>query len=369
MIVYTGFACGLRCQFCYYLKSLEDGTAKNFSLRRLKIQLWLGRKIFGMNDVDFTGGEATQHRNITELIGYSKHLGYNDINVITNGWRLSDLGFYERLKNHGLNETLFSLHSHVESTHDSLTQVKGSYKKLITAMENAQKIGINIRINKVINPLNILKLDEYFEFVQRFNPAELNLIIYNPSEETVGYVNHENVRINSYDDIGLQINKTLAQFGHSFKKINLRFIPFCYVKGNEDKVRLYTQEIYESQEWNPFLHWFFRKNFLLPFGAVFASPFLFFLKPNNVLFGRKNLWTLICELLQLSRTFLLFSHANKCEACNLKKICPGLPKELIKKNKDISVFPYLKSEIPQIVNPVFFGQNDPEKFKSFKDSL
>lgn len=364
LILYTGFACGLRCQFCYYLKSLEDGTAKNFPLKTLKRQMWIARRIFRLRDIDFTGGEATQHRNFIELVGYARFLGFREINVITNGWRFSDLNSYTQARNNGLNETLFSLHSHVEKVHDQLTQINGSFNKIVQSILHARKLGVKIRINMVVNPINMHTLNDYLLFVKTFDPAELNFIVYNPSEETVGYDNHSNVRLDGYTQIGQHLSDALNIHGKEFRQINLRFIPFCFVKGHEDKVRLYWQEIYENQEWNPFVHWTFRKNFFSVLGAVFLAPFILPLKANPVFYGKKSLWTFTCELFQATRVFILFKHQSSCKSCSLKKICPGLPKELVKNFPKSEVFPYqLESNI---VNPIYFSQNQHDKFDAYK---
>jgi len=326
--------------------------------------MWIAKKIFRLRDIDFTGGEATQHRNFMELVGYARFLGFKDINVITNGWRFSDLNSYTQARNNGLNETLFSLHSHLESVHDQLTQIKGSFNKIVQSIHHARELQIKIRINMVVNPINMHTLNDYLTFVKSFNPEELNFIVYNPSEETVGYDNHSNVRLDGYSQIGKHLTAALDNHAKDFKQINLRFIPFCFVKGHEDKVRLYWQEIYENQEWNPFVHWTFRKNFFSVCGAVLLAPFILLFKPNPVFFGKKSLWTLICELFQAIRVFILFRHQGACSTCSLKHICPGLPKELVKNFPKSDVFPYHLDS--KIINPIYFSHNQPKKFDAYE---
>ena len=101
-------------------------------------------------------------------------------------------------------------------------------------------------------------------------------------------------------------------------------------------------------------------------GAIALAPILYFFKPNPLFEGKKSIFTFLCEAFQLSRIFVLFKHHKNCKNCSMNKICPGIPKEMIK-NSNFQTLPYSKDEYPKIINPVFFGQFLKNKFKSFKN--
>ena len=118
-----GYACNLRCQFCYYIEDLEKGRTQNWSTDQLQRRLRTARRL-GKTAVDFTGGEPSIRRDILPLIRYTKAIGYTGINMITNGLRLADPSFCESLLEAGLNDVLFSIHSPIEEEHDYLTRVR-----------------------------------------------------------------------------------------------------------------------------------------------------------------------------------------------------------------------------------------------------
>ncbi len=127
---------------------------------------------------------------------------------------------------------------------------------------------------------------------------------------------------------------------------------------------LVVDEIYERQEWDPLLHWAYRKNWFFALGAAMAGRALALFSPGPTRSGRRDLYARVCEWFQLMRTQYLFVRKKECSGCNLRKICPGLPREFARKNPEARVFPYGNDEFPLIENPTFFGFRYPEKFDS-----
>jgi MoaA/NifB/PqqE/SkfB family radical SAM enzyme len=367
-VLYVGFKCNMRCQFCYYLKSIEDGTAKMDKFEDLANKITEARKI-GKTEIDFTGGEATIHPDFVQLVEHCKKLGFETINVITNGLTLSRKDFFDKAVAAGLNEVLFSLHSYKAEEHDELTKIPGSYRQILQSIENAHVGGVRVRINSVINKINYADVSNHLAFLKRLKPHSVNLIVFNPTEETVGYKNHENVRIGSYEEIGRYIADALHSHKSDFNVLNVRFLPFCYAKGFETSIRTYWQEIYEKQEWDPMLHWAFRKNWFFVSAAVALGFLLSFFKPSHLKYGKKSLYTRLAEYFQFFRVSYLFVQKKECGNCSLRFICPGLPKELARQHPEAKVHPYSQDEIPTILNPVFFGYEYPAKFPSVAKDL
>ncbi|OFZ16540.1 MAG: hypothetical protein A2X86_12145 [Bdellovibrionales bacterium GWA2_49_15] len=367
-VLYTGFACNLRCQFCYYLKSLEDGTAENFSAASLKRKIYIAH-LFGKTAIDFTGGEATLHPQFKELVSYAKGLGFKVINVITNGWKLADLKFFQGLRDAGLNEVLFSLHSHLEELHDELTKIAGSQRKILKAISNAHELNVRVRLNSVVTGKNAHEVSNFLEYAKTLKPHSVNLIVFNPTEETVGYKNHDSIRISTYEEIGRLISQALDQYKTFFPVVNVRFLSFCYLRGHEDVIRTYWQEIYEAEEWDPILHWAFRKNWLFALAATIVGILIFPFKQAHLFFGKKGFYVRLCEHFQNFRILYLYRRPAKCATCSLKLICPGLPKDFYKTNPNAQVFPYSANEYPLVKNPVLFGHKYPNKFPATAHDL
>lgn len=335
-VLHVGYSCNLRCRFCYYRESLEKGDVKDLALSEIKSRLRIARKL-KKEEVDLSGGEATIRKDLPEIIQYAKSIGYQTVCIITNGFRMSDLEYCKELKDAGLNDVLFSLHSPKEEIHDYLTKVRGSWQRLRKAMENLNELQLRFRINTVVNNLNFNDLEDYFSYIQPLKPRAVNLLIHNPAEECMSYGDEE-VTIADYHAIGKSVSYALDKYSDEFGQINVRFFPFCLLKGHEDKIRTMWQKIYEREEWDPVLFMKFRKNNIFLFLA-FLYGFLFCLD-GQVFYGKKNIYTLICEIVQSGRIHFNNTKISLCRQCAMRKMCPGLPKAFIKKYGEVKLSPY-----------------------------
>jgi len=360
-VLYVGLSCNARCRFCYYLKYLETGKAYKYDLsfpqiaHLLKIGKWLGK-----TEVDLSGGEPTIHKDIIKTVYYARaHLGYKTVCLITNGLRLANWDFLKQLVDNGLNDILFSLHSYNPDIHDYLTRVPGSYNKLLKAIENATKLGLNVRINSVVNMFNFSDLEAHVEFITTLHPKSLNLIVCNPAEEIGKMEEIKQIGINDYTLIGEKIKKVISQFRDKIRIINVRFIPFCFMKGYEKYVRTYWQIIYEREEWDPFMHGVVKKGLILSLLASLGGIFSGFLNPI-IFLGRKNPYTFLAESFQGLRIFLQHTKVPACQKCALKYICSGFQKNYIKKFGYPQVYPYV--DMPLIKNPLIFVTDLKDKF-------
>lgn len=340
MVLHVGYSCNERCRFCYYRESLEKGTVRDLTLEEIKNRLRIGRK-YGKDEVDLSGGEPTIRRDIFNVISYAREIGYKKICIITNGIMTSDKSFCEKLIEAGLNDALFSLHSPRPDVHDYLTKVNGSWNKLTKSMENMQELGFKFRVNTVISNLNYDDLDIYFNLLKRFRPVAINLLVFNPAEETTIHYREDNVSIESYNSIAEKIKEALDRYGDGFEKINVRFLPFCLLKEHENKIRTMWQKIYEEEEWDPFLFMRFRKNDWYALSSSIMGFFSTIFSGGGVPFyGKKDFYTFLCENIQAGRIFYNNRQISECKKCSLRKICPGLPRAYIKKFNKTNLYHY-----------------------------
>ncbi len=350
MICYTGFKCNLRCRFCYYLESLESNCANDRTTAQIRRQLKIGRWL-GKTQVEFTGGEPTIRGDFPELVAYARRLGYREIGLITNGIRMAQADYCRELRDAGINDILFSFHSYDPEIHDWLTRLSGSHAKMSAAVRNAQDLGMPFRFNSVVTAANCHVLNEHMEFLLKWKPLSINLIVFNPSEETGDYHAHDQIRFTSYDEIGRHLADALARWRDHVPALNVRFIPFCFLKGHEAHIRNYWQAIYESKEWDPALHMTYHKGFVKMLAAMLAGGLL--VPFTLARYGRKSFYTLACEAMQSFRVWLLFKKPPDCRQCALKLICGGFHRTFFKKYGVPEVHPY--REMPLIRNPVLFA--------------
>ena len=361
VVLHVGYACNLRCRFCYYIEDLEKGQTKDWTTAQLKRRLRIARRL-GKTAVDFTGGEPSIRRDILELISYARSIGYVDINMITNGLRLRDPEFCEQLVDAGLNDLLFSIHSPYEEEHDYLTRVKGSHRKIFQAMENMQALGVRFRANSVVSNINYQHVDDLFELLFPYSVKALNLIVFNPSETTVSLPDDDGNRIEDYWTISREIGAVLDRYKDQFETVNVRFLPFCLLPGHEDVIRTQWQKLYEDQEWDPFLNIAFQKGYWAAFGAFLAGlPLYPFSTPK---FGRRDVYTWFNEVISTFRMKLYYRQPDPCKRCSLRKICTGLPADYVKRFNKTELKSYDLGAT--VEDPLYFCRDKRENFKSLR---
>ena len=361
VVLHVGYACNLRCRFCYYIQDLEKGQTKNWTTEQLKQRLRFARRL-GKTAVDFTGGEPSIRHDIFELIAFAKSIGYTDINMITNGLKLDAPDFCERLVQAGLNDVLYSIHSPITDEHDYLTRVKGSHRKIFQALENMQRLGVRGRVNSVISNINYRHVDQLFDLLLPYSPAAVNLIVFNPSETTIRLPDDDGTRIEDYWTISREISAALETYKSQFQVINVRFLPFCLLPGHEDTIRTQWQKLYEDQEWDPFLNISYQKGYWAALGAFLAGVFLYpFYTPR---FGTRDAYTLFNEIISTFRMKLYYRQSAACRQCSLRRICTGLPADYVKRFNKTRLIPYHLGQVVQ--DPLAFCADKRENFSSLR---
>lgn len=237
-----GTLCNYKCYFCYYSNRLNETTS--FETIKARID-----KLYalGCRDFDLSGGEPTIHKDFFKILEYLGSLGVK-VSCLTNGQKFSDFEFLKRAYDFGIKEILFSLHS-TETRHEQITGIKGSFAKILKAIENAKKLGILVRLNSTICRMNCDIVDtDYFKLVELIKPFEMNFLPLNYFEST---------NQNEFNDYGILlggVNKFIDNCKSSVTLkeliINVRYVPFCYMRGYETYVKGYLQHAYEPRDWN-----------------------------------------------------------------------------------------------------------------------
>lgn len=143
--------CNLRCVHCYTRSSPElpllGALGFNAWARTLQEAFDLGCR-----RVQFIGGEATMHPELPHLIDEASRLGYEFIEVFTNG-----VHFSKRLKEALVRQRVhlaFSYYSREPNVHDAVTLMPGSHKHTEEQIRWAVSEGLHVRANVVRTPAN-----------------------------------------------------------------------------------------------------------------------------------------------------------------------------------------------------------------------
>ena len=343
--IHVGNACNVKCKFCYYIDSLTAKNNKTTEEIKKDIEFLKSK---GLNRLDFTGGEPTIRKDIVELVRYAISIGFKQVGVITNGFRMADENFSKELIDAGLNDCLFSLHGHNVEIHDKLTQLTGSFERIIKAMGNVQRAGIEqFRTNTVVNKENYKYLPELAELIVKLKPKISNFILFNPAEDARLYVQDMMV---PHSEVASYIKKAIDIMKPHIKRINVRYIPLCFMEGYEEHVCNTPQQAYDPYETNHIIRE--RMHIGLPITVYHIAKGFIHVSPIRYI-SAKGIKPLMYE------AWVKGSEKNsvktsECKKCRYNYICGGV-------NKDYAEFvgtDELKA-VPgkKIKDPIHFRKN------------
>jgi molybdenum cofactor biosynthesis enzyme MoaA len=168
--------CNFKCPYCRGLKSEIYGqrNIKELSLSEIKhnINLWCLNE--PLENIRFSGGEPTLHKNIVEIIAYAKIKGITRIAISTNGSNKIEL--YKQLINAGCNDFSISLDACCSDDGDKMAGgINGSWAKVVENIEAISKLTY-VTVGVVLTPENIDKTIDTIRFAHKLGVADIRII-------------------------------------------------------------------------------------------------------------------------------------------------------------------------------------------------
>ena len=143
-------ACDAGCNMCGFRHSKD-----RFRFSTLDLGALLDRAVpEGVRYVRFTGGEPLLHREIVPMVGLCHEYGVL-ASLITNGGTL--MRHLSALRAAGLSQVVVSIDG-LETTHDSIRQRSGLWRRAMAGIEQAISEGIHARVNTVCGPENFREM-------------------------------------------------------------------------------------------------------------------------------------------------------------------------------------------------------------------
>ena len=119
----------------------------------------------GVFIVTFTGGEPTLREDLTDLLLYAQNKGMVT-GLITNGRKLKDKAYVEKLEKAGLDFVQITLESHKPLVHDKMTGAKGSWKETLAGIRNAVQSQIYVSTNTTLSKQNAPSFLDTVDFIK-----------------------------------------------------------------------------------------------------------------------------------------------------------------------------------------------------------
>lgn len=158
------FKCNHLCGFCYNAPTGQREMATEEIKRGLD-------KIadFGVLYLTMTGGEPMVRPDFFDIAAYAREIGFA-IRVYSNGYLINDARA-KRLADLHTFEVEISIHGARPETHDKLTGIRGSFEKVILAIENLRRHKVKTNLKCPVTHLNQDELWDMWEIGKKYDVA------------------------------------------------------------------------------------------------------------------------------------------------------------------------------------------------------
>lgn len=239
--------CNARCQMCYYTYDKDKWTKPRDIIKK---ELILAKKR-GNTSTDFTGGEPTIHSEMPEIIKFSESIGLHTC-IITNGLAIEKI---KRIVDSGCREWLLSIHGYKEMQ-DQLFGVKGAWDRMQNTIEFLKANKCFVRVNCTLTRYNYKDLPYLAHYyLNHVNARIVNFINFNPhyqwgaveQPEVYEKLNQVQIRVS---EVAPYLKEALDILEANNLWANVRYFPFCPLRGYEAHICNNPQVMFDPYEWD-----------------------------------------------------------------------------------------------------------------------
>jgi cyclic pyranopterin phosphate synthase len=224
----TGFICNNNCRFCVQADNKCKG---NRSFEEIKRDLEDCKSRCG--GVVLTGGEVTIRKDFFDIVEYAKSLGYETIQIQTNGRMFASLDFCKKAIKTGAAEFSPALHGCCAEQHDALTRSPGSFSQTVKGIKNLKSLGQRILTNTVVVKQNYRNLPDIAKLLVNLDVDQFQFAFVHPMGNALKNFDETVPRISEaapYIHKGLQIGIDAG------KRVMAEAMPYCQMEGYEDYI-------------------------------------------------------------------------------------------------------------------------------------
>jgi len=125
----------------------------------------------GCRSIQFIGGEPTIHPDLIRLIEQSRILGFEFIEVYTNGINISE-NMLKVFVKYNVN-LAFSVYSFNSFTHDLITQRANSLNKTLSNIKRSLGLGLNVRVGVICMSQNKLEIERTIMYLKELGIVDV----------------------------------------------------------------------------------------------------------------------------------------------------------------------------------------------------
>ena len=184
----------------------------------------------GVKMVDFDGGEPTLNPELVPLIRYARQIGYERVNVTTNGRLCAYPEFAERLVRSGLTTLLFSIHGADARTHAAQVGVAEAFEQSTDGIRNslaAAGPGVELGMNITLTKGNVEQLPDVAQLAWDLGLRWLNVQFLTPFGRATSMVAPDTER-------AAKLTMQVIDSWRDRMKLQVINLPFCFMPGYEE---------------------------------------------------------------------------------------------------------------------------------------
>lgn len=226
----VGFYCNNQCAFCVQGRKRDKLPAKTKQEVEKSLQEAYSA---GKREVVFTGGEPCLHPEFLDLVKSAKDLGFEEIQIQSNGRMFAYLDFCVKAIEAGATQFSPALHGSNAKIHDFLTEAPNSFEQTVQGIKNLKKLNQYILTNTVITSKNYKDLPNIAQLlvdlgVDQFQFAFVHIL--GTADKNKDWLVPRKSEIAPYVKKGLEIGLAAG------KNVTAEAIPYCLMQGIESCV-------------------------------------------------------------------------------------------------------------------------------------
>lgn len=225
----VGFTCNNLCTFCVQGDKRERIQPRSAD----EMREILREERQHTDEVVFTGGEPTVHKDLLHVMAYAKTLGYRVIQLQTNGRRLSHEPYLDAAIKAGVNQISPSLHGSTAEIHDAQTRAPGSFRQTCKGIVAARRRGVMVITNSVVTQQNVTDL-----------PALARLLVsLGVQQIQFAYVHPEGTALREFEAVVPRFPLVRPYLHEALDLVQAagitafaEAVPYCFMHGHEAQV-------------------------------------------------------------------------------------------------------------------------------------
>lgn len=218
--------CNQKCLFC---SNPEREVEVSFEKGKKHIKTFQQK---GYICVMFTGGEPTLSEHLPDLIKYCDKIDF-DHKLCTNGQKLADKKYLEKLVDSGLRHVCLSFHSYKTEVQAHLAQNPDSLANIVKTLQNlSQYPHIAVDILTTINKCNADHLSDNVRFLLKYFPF-IHFLTWNNLDPRLNRTEEHPEVIPKLSDIELDLHKSMGILESEGREFQVERLPLCYMAGYE----------------------------------------------------------------------------------------------------------------------------------------